>query len=103
MNQSSSIAAALLIGFIVFITLKNQLSAYIALIVGPSGPSGSTESVNVPSGSLSGTVPPVLTTQPNQGSPVTNVQCPSGTLYNGITGQCYPTNGPLGPTLPPLK
>lgn len=32
MNQSSSIAAALIVGFIVFITIRGELSKYLAVL-----------------------------------------------------------------------
>ena len=40
MPHSSSIFGALLIGFIVFITLRGELPKYIAVLIGPSHPSG---------------------------------------------------------------
>jgi hypothetical protein len=81
MNQSSSIAAALLIGFIVFITLKKQLGSYLDILVGPSGPSGA--SVDVPETQTS--------------SAGLTGGC---AIWNGTTGECdkwYPP-GVFGPS-----
>lgn len=51
MSQSSYIAAALLIGFIVYVTLKQQLADYIGILTGPSQP-GSSATVTTPANEL---------------------------------------------------
>lgn len=103
-NQTSIIAAALVIAWVVFITVRGELQGYMAILgIGSGAPAGgSTISGGVTQASNSGTpitqTGPLTPVDPSQISSLPNSGQP-GTAYGaGGFGQTYGAFNPVGST-----
>lgn len=78
MNQSSIIAAGLVIGFIVFITVRGELPGYIAVFDGTATPSPTTVGASTPSTSYPTGLPSIYGTTPDPGNAPIGTKLPGG-------------------------